>query len=77
MCIYRAVRKCGAFHIPIKKNRISHILFVEKMGLIIYLAALKKGAGPLGTHIRTMPYIGNYPTRSRTVFGQTEMQFSM
>ena len=34
----------GAFHIPIKKKWVSHILFVEKRGLIIYLAALKKGA---------------------------------
>ena len=40
--IYREVRKSGAFHIPTKKNRVSH--FVEKRGLIIYLAALKKGA---------------------------------
>ena len=44
MCIYRDVRKSGAFHIPIKKNWVSHILFVEKRGPIIYLAALKKGA---------------------------------
>ena len=34
MCINRAVRKSGAFHIPIKKkkNRVSHILFAEKNG---------------------------------------------
>ena len=38
----RDVRKSGTFHIPIKKNRVSHILFVEKRGLI-YLAALKMG----------------------------------
>ena len=44
MCIYRNVRKSGAFHIPIKKNWVSHILFVEKRGPIIYLAVLKKGA---------------------------------
>ena len=44
MCIYRDVRKSGAFHIPIKKNWVSHILFVEKRGPIIYLAVLKKGA---------------------------------
>ena len=37
-------QKSGAFHIRIKKNRVSHILFVEKRGPIIYLAALKKGA---------------------------------
>ena len=34
----------GAFHIGIQKNRAIHILFVEKRGPIIYLAALKKGA---------------------------------
>ena len=44
MCIYRDVRKSWAFHIPIKKNWVSHILFVEKRGPIIYLAVLKKGA---------------------------------
>ena len=37
-------QKSGAFQIRIKKNRVSHILFVEKRGLIIYLAVLKKGA---------------------------------
>ena len=42
MCMYWDVRKSGAFHIPIKKNRVSHIHFVEKRGLVIYLAALKK-----------------------------------
>ena len=52
-------QKSGAFHIPIKKNRVSHILFVDKRGLIIYLTGLKKG--PFGTHIRTMLYIGSYP----------------
>ena len=44
MCIYQDVRKNGAFHIGIQKNRAIHILFVEKRGPIIYLAALKKGA---------------------------------
>ena len=47
MCIYQDVRKMGknrAFHIGIQKNRAIHILFVEKRGSIIYLAALKKGA---------------------------------
>ena len=39
MCIYQDVRKIG-----IQKNRAIHILFVEKRGPIIYLAALKKGA---------------------------------
>ena len=37
-------RKNGAFHLGIQKNRAIHILFVEKRGPIIYLAALKKGA---------------------------------
>ena len=37
-------KKNGAFHIGIQKNRVIHILFVEKRGPIIYLAALKKGA---------------------------------
>ena len=37
-------QKNGAFHIGIQKNRVIHILFVEKRGQIIYLAALKKGA---------------------------------
>ena len=36
--------KNGAFHIGIQKNRAFHILFVEKRGPVIYLAALKKGA---------------------------------
>ena len=52
-------QKSRTFHIRIKKNRVSHILYVENWGLIIYLAALK--SGPFGTHIRTMPYIGSYP----------------
>ena len=47
MCIYH-VRKGGgegggSFHIGIQKNRVIHILFVEKKGSIIFLAALKKG----------------------------------
>ena len=37
-------QKNGAFHKGIQKNRAIHILFVEKRGPIIYLAALKKGA---------------------------------
>ena len=37
-------QKNGAFHIGIQKNRVIHILFVEKRGPIIYLAVLKKGA---------------------------------
>ena len=37
-------QKNGAFHIGIQKNRTIHILFVEKRGSIIYLAALKKGS---------------------------------
>ena len=37
-------QKNGAFHTGIQKNRAIHILFVEKRGPIIYLAAQKKGA---------------------------------
>ena len=37
-------QKNGVFHIGIQKNRAIRILFVEKRGPIIYLAALKKGA---------------------------------
>ena len=37
-------QKNGVFHTGIQKNRAIHILFVEKRGPIIYLAALKKGA---------------------------------
>ena len=37
-------QKNGAFHIGIQKNGAIHILFVEKRGPIIYLAALKMGA---------------------------------
>ena len=40
----KGCQKSRAFHIRIKKNGVSHIVFVEKKGLIIYLAALKKGA---------------------------------
>ena len=38
--------KNGALHIPIKKKWVSHIQFkfLGKKGLIVYLAALKKGA---------------------------------
>ena len=44
---YAFIRLVGVFHIPVEKNRVSHILFLlkkKKTGLIIYLAALKKGA---------------------------------
>ena len=44
MCICLDVRKVGPFHIGIQKNRVIHILFVEKREPIIYLAVLKKGA---------------------------------
>ena len=37
-------QKNGAFHTGIQENRVIYILFVEKRGPIIYLAALKKGA---------------------------------
>ena len=45
MCIYQDVRKkWGLSHRNPPKNRAIRILFVEKRGPIIYLAALKKGA---------------------------------
>ena len=44
MCIYWDIKKSEVFQIPVKKNWVSHILFVEKRGPIIYLAGLKKGA---------------------------------
>ena len=34
----------GTIHISMMKNLVSHIFFLRKRGLIIYLAALKKGA---------------------------------
>ena len=37
-------QKNGTFHTGIQKNWAIHILFVEKKGPVIYLAALKKGA---------------------------------
>ena len=50
----------GTIHVTMMKNWVSHILFLRKKGLIVYLAALKKGL--FGTHIRTMSYIGSNPT---------------
>ena len=43
-CISGEIGFLSACHIQIKKSRVSHILFVEKTGLIIYLAVLKNGA---------------------------------
>ena len=34
----------GTIHITMTKNWVSHILFLRKRGLIVYLAALKRGA---------------------------------
>ena len=48
-------QKSGAFHIRIKKNRVSDILF-GNWGLIVYLAALKKGDGGGG--------VGGYSART-------------
>ena len=60
-------QKNGAFHTGIQKNRAIHILFVEKRGPIIYLAALKRGGG--GGAIRhAHPYCAIYrelPPRGR------------
>ena len=41
------------------KNWVSHILFLRKGGLIIYLAALKRGL--FAPHIRILSYIGSSP----------------
>ena len=35
---------CQTIHLTMMKNWVSHILFPRKRGLIVYLAALKKGA---------------------------------
>ena len=40
----RDVKKNGTLHILIKKKWVSHIQFPWKKALIVYLAALKKGA---------------------------------
>ena len=48
----------GTLHISMMKSWVSHILFLRKMGLIVYMAALKRGL--FGPHIRTMSY-GSYP----------------
>ena len=65
------VRKSGAFHIPIKKNWVSDILFVEKRGPIIYLAALKKGAirhaHPYYAIYRKLPSTAHHPPSPRVV----------
>ena len=34
----------GTIHMTMMKNWVHHILFLRKRGLIVYLAALKKGA---------------------------------
>ena len=49
----------GTINIAMMKNWVSHILFLRKMGLIVYLSTLKRGL--FGTHIHTMSYIGSYP----------------
>ena len=45
MSIFKTgMSKNGTIHITLMKNWVSHILFLRKRGLIVYLAALKKGA---------------------------------
>ena len=39
-----AMSENGTIHISMMKNWVSHILFLRKRGLIVYLSALKKGA---------------------------------
>ena len=46
-------------HIGIQKNRAIHILFVEKRGLIIYMASAEKGG--YSARILCHIYIGSYP----------------
>ena len=59
ICAYtRMSEKWGPSHRNPEKKWVIHILFVEKRGPIIHLAALKRG--PFGTHIRSMPYIVSY-----------------
>ena len=50
----------GTIHKTMMKNWVSHILFLRKRGLIVYLAGLKKGA-ILRPQLPTMLYIGSYP----------------
>ena len=68
-------QKNGAFHTGIQKNRAIHtihILFVEKRGPIIYLAALKKGA------IRhAHPYYAIYRLAPGTRQGGFSRRFSL
>ena len=47
----------GTIYITMMKKWVSYILFLRKRGLIIYLAALKRGL--FGPHICTMSYIGS------------------
>ena len=58
------------------KNWASHILFLRKRGLTIYLAALKRGL--LSTHIRTMSYmyICSYPLPPPTKYMEQPCCFS-
>ena len=49
----------GSFIYQSRKNGSVIYSFLGKRGLIIYLAALKRGL--FGPHIRTMSYIGSYP----------------
>ena len=44
-------------HISMMKNWVSHLLFLRKRGLIISLAALKRGV--IWSHIHTMSNIGS------------------
>ena len=50
----------GISHISMMKNWVSHILFLRKRGLIVYLAALKRGAFR-AAHPYYVIYIGSYP----------------
>ena len=59
----RDVNKMGPFIYQSMKNGSVINSFLEKRGLIVYLAAQKRGL--LGPHIRTMSYIGSTPPPPR------------
>ena len=60
MCINMGVRKFGPFKCQKSGNRGMYLLSLKKMGFIMYLAALKKGA-IRHAHPYCDIYIANYP----------------
>ena len=55
-------QKSGAFHVIIKTDRVSHILFIEKKGANHITGSAEKGGYSART--RTLPYIGRYQVPS-------------